>query len=733
MDKIKKFFDNFIKCYLYIAVFTQIVIGTVYFVCHFFILTEYPETKELVQAARTMVFDEYIGFLYPLFVRMCLVIQNVFGIGYYILVHLGNLIFFIFSVYYMLRSFWSKKRAVIGGLYVTSFPFCMQSILMVSSFTWKAAFGFFIIGAMIRIYKKKRSICIKSGVVLVIAYLLAVCNQPDDLYVWLIPILIVVFVLLCRKKEMLSWFSKIGIVILCVLMFFSGICIQNTVIEKGARGRMQKNIYSVLFQRTLWPDLVEKYGFLPAELQECIQMDEAVSSNQYAEYMETYIGPKIERQFGIEKSKVLYKEAVWNQLSYNKRSICKSVGTDFVGYLFEPYTTLWHINGQSGSAFGKLYSLMSAGNEKNVYVYFCISFVSLFSITFCGILSVIRRKVLVKKGIGKKIAACMVMLGYQALFYAIVNVQGVDYRYVLLQTGLFLILALQTSLFYEEEELIDKTNKMCLKKKRIIFAGIASGSLVFLGVVLLLNHRGIKESQMLEDKVIVCFGDSILAMEAEGKSIVSYIEKMTGAKVINCAVSGSSASVVLDADEQSYEYCNLYQIAENLEKGEEVSSNSFMQTILDVSLQDADILLLEYGLNDYFKGSVIEDEEKSGETYIGAIQYAIHVLRNKYPNLQIVLLSQTYCQFYSYGIVEQDSDTYFTGNGVGTDYVNALKKCAEEESVNFVDCYTTLPINKYNGTLYLSDGTHFTDKGYKVYGRLVSEYLLDNFSERKEP
>ena len=66
-DSVRIFTKNFIKFFIYIAVFAQIVSGTVYLVCNFNEFIIYPETEEMVHAARTLVFDEYIGFLYPLF------------------------------------------------------------------------------------------------------------------------------------------------------------------------------------------------------------------------------------------------------------------------------------------------------------------------------------------------------------------------------------------------------------------------------------------------------------------------------------------------------------------------------------------------------------------------------------------------------------------------------------------------------------------------------------------
>ena len=61
MDSVRLFLRNFIKYFLYIAVFAQIVTGTVYLVCNFAEYIVYPETEEMVHVARGLLFDEYTG------------------------------------------------------------------------------------------------------------------------------------------------------------------------------------------------------------------------------------------------------------------------------------------------------------------------------------------------------------------------------------------------------------------------------------------------------------------------------------------------------------------------------------------------------------------------------------------------------------------------------------------------------------------------------------------------
>ena len=112
MDSVRLFLRNLIKYFLYIAVFAQIVSGTVYLVYNFFEFFVYPETEEMVHTARGLLFDEYTGFLYPLFIRLCLGMQEFLGIGYYLVAHMVQLICFILAAGYLAyrRMRWHRHQ-----------------------------------------------------------------------------------------------------------------------------------------------------------------------------------------------------------------------------------------------------------------------------------------------------------------------------------------------------------------------------------------------------------------------------------------------------------------------------------------------------------------------------------------------------------------------------------------------------------------------------------------------
>ena len=201
MDAVRLFLRNFIKYFFYIAVFAQIVTGTVYLVCNFTEYIVYPETEEMIHVARGLLFDEYTGVLYPLFIRVCLGFQQVFGIGYYLVVHLLQLVLFTVTAGYMIKGLLPGKRIWVLVAYIVSFPICMQTILMVSPMAFKTIFAFMMIGAMVRLTKRAGSI--SSWLILFTSYILAALNVPDDLYVWIVPIGVWGIILFFKKHYVL--------------------------------------------------------------------------------------------------------------------------------------------------------------------------------------------------------------------------------------------------------------------------------------------------------------------------------------------------------------------------------------------------------------------------------------------------------------------------------------------------------------------------------------------------
>ena len=728
-DSIRDFTKNFIRFFIYIAVFAQIVSGTVYLVCNFSQLIVYPETEEMVHAARTLVFDEYIGFLYPLFVRICLIVQNMSGIGYFLPVHTVQVLTMFFGAYYMIRSMFEGKKAWIFASYIMSIPMCMQTALMVSPFAFKMVCAFLIAGSMIRIVKNPGKIW--QWLVLLGSFSMAAFNVPDDLFVWGISVLVFALVICLKRTDKISLARKICLLIAVVMVLLGTFGTLSVVTKEGSRGRMQKTVSSVLFQRTIWPKLDEKFIFLPYDVRYNWARGDCPATNSSSELITVWMGPVIENRVGTERAHELFMEAAMMQLSYNKRELFEYVSKDFIGYLFMPYSLLGYMQGEDGSAFSTLYGRMSMANTKMTYNYFSIFYVSLFVLTFAAVMKLVAKRKVIVKGYGKKALAVTALLGYQALWYTIVNVQGVDYRYSLFQTAVLAMLVLANCFTWEKDcvktEVIQKQQKAIKKKPIVLGTAVCAGMVI--SIFAIMSRETYKESDLMAGTKVVCLGDSIWGLVEDESGIGALVENMTGTTVENYAIPGSTAADFDDTVVDNSNEWSLCRIVKKMQAEDGEKSQEIQE--IETALKEADYLILAYGLNDYFQGIDAKTEEKNDlYTYEGALLNAVEYVQKQYPDVKIVLIGQTYCQFYSYGVVESDSDTEDFGGGVGMDYVLTAEKVAKESHSLFINMYQEIPMNEWNGLRYLEDATHLNETGRKKYAKVVSEYLLKDFKER---
>lgn len=437
---IQDFFGNFIKYLLYTAVTMQILCAVVYLAGNWNVYVPYPETKEMIQAARTLIVDEYTGFLYPLFLKVPLFLKNCDMQKWYLFVYAVQFVCMAGSLYYFIGAFMHGKKAWIGTAFAISIPMCIQTVLMISPFAFKAVYSFVILGSMVRILQNKTSI--KYPIVLLFSVVCAVFNVPDDLYVWAVPVFLLGCYVCIKKKYGFGIRRKICILLSIVLVFTGAGFTLKQVSEPGSMGRMTRSVSSVLFQRVVWPDMGIKYGFLPEEVQNSISREMAWNTDGAAERIATIIGPRLENDYGVKKAEKLYLATVKNQLSYNKRALCKAVLSDFAGYLMTPYSLLWYMGGQDGSAAGSLYSIMSGNSPKITAIYFSVFYVSLLILTMAAMMKFLKEKFGRENGSIQKGIGILLLLSYQAMWYAIVNMQGVDYRYTISNAVLFALVPL---------------------------------------------------------------------------------------------------------------------------------------------------------------------------------------------------------------------------------------------------------------------------------------------------
>jgi len=248
------------------------------------------------------------------------------------------------------------------------------------------------------------------------------------------------------------------------------------------------------------------------------------------------------------------------------------------------------------------------------------------------------------------------------------------------------------------------------------------------------NNKVLKERGEVS---VVVFGDSIWDIVRDDTGIAARLQRQLGNKVIlsNCAIMGTSAAM-RTSEAKNYKLWNeqslysMVQIAAGLKESAIPEDKAAAELMNTVDFQKADYFVIAYGLNDYFSAIPrASDDPEDVYTYAGALRSSVKLIKKCFPNAKIIIMSQTYCQQYSYGRIISDSNDKDFGGGTGLEYIQVAKAVADEMGTLFINNSEDLGINIYNGKMYLSDATHLTAAGRLKYANNLADYLIKAFEE----
>ncbi|MCR5719086.1 MAG: SGNH/GDSL hydrolase family protein [Lachnospiraceae bacterium] len=268
---------------------------------------------------------------------------------------------------------------------------------------------------------------------------------------------------------------------------------------------------------------------------------------------------------------------------------------------------------------------------------------------------------------------------------------------------------------YAKECDVDTEEPLRINLKLIISVCVV-GILVFSGVkiknMIMDNHYTKIAKETYKGTKIVVFGDSIWGKEQDETGIASIVAGELDADIVNCAINGSSTAP------GDPEIVSLHEILCALcKRGYDKENETLNNLVAANPLEGADYIVVEYGINDYFSGRQALGSNES--TYKVNLANCVKMLLYTNQDSTIIVTSPTYTQEYSNGIISGDSNTVDLGGGVGKDYVRACEEIGQEVkgSVEFINMYDTLGINRHNGARYLEDAVHLNALGRKKYAQ----------------
>ena len=234
----------------------------------------------------------------------------------------------------------------------------------------------------------------------------------------------------------------------------------------------------------------------------------------------------------------------------------------------------------------------------------------------------------------------------------------------------------------------------------------------------------------LEGKTIVNFGDSIFGNYKSPDDISTMIADKTGATVYNVGFGGAQMSETSNAKYDAFGMENLadaittgdFSLQENYCTKENRFTAPF-NTLKSIDFNSVDIITIAYGTNDFVKGNSLEMIRNAAE-------YSIETIKNKYPNIDIVLCIPVYRYWIDdEGNFIEDSNTKEINGIKLTDYIQLYKELGEEYDLVVIDNYNDCGINFtskdqcFTGT----DTTHPNEVGRQMIAENMSKVLYENF------
>lgn len=275
-------------------------------------------------------------------------------------------------------------------------------------------------------------------------------------------------------------------------------------------------------------------------------------------------------------------------------------------------------------------------------------------------------------------------------------------------------------------------------RKRFGYVIISIIILTAIGLVTLVLRSGGRQ-ELAGEYNIVFLGDSLFGQVRDETSVPSFLEEQLGCSVYNGCFGGTDAARI-DSDRGLSPRKGLLSLealsiamttgefgAQRTLRIREYGTEHFAQTVEELSCIDfdrTDILVLEYGTNDYFDGVPLYNEENPEDKYsfYGALKTSVERIQNRYPEMRILLVSPTYHWVLAQG---QTCEEWTKGEGFLRDYVEIEKRVAQETGIEFLDIYHDFyPHGEWEDwQTYTLDGVHPNEDGRRMIVGRIAEYL----------
>lgn len=246
------------------------------------------------------------------------------------------------------------------------------------------------------------------------------------------------------------------------------------------------------------------------------------------------------------------------------------------------------------------------------------------------------------------------------------------------------------------------------------------------------------------DMQIVCMGDSILDNEREDNGVALLISEACNAQIYNMAIGGTTAALLPDEryDFEKWESIGLLGVVNaiigNIDP-DVFNGYKARDVLRECDFSETDYFIIEYGINDFLSNQIyrsryLENGDVLGidenHTYVGALETAIQLLQDNFPDAKILLISPHYCQVFAGDTFIGDAYSLDFGYGTLIDFYELTGYVAsvhEKENFIYYDAVKYSGIDAYTADDYLEDGIHLSARGRQVYADYASRLIKADF------
>jgi hypothetical protein len=242
------------------------------------------------------------------------------------------------------------------------------------------------------------------------------------------------------------------------------------------------------------------------------------------------------------------------------------------------------------------------------------------------------------------------------------------------------------------------------------------------------------------EEVILVFGNDPFSVDCgENGSLSAMVEEASGAKVINCAITGSCIGMqepAFDITKSPMNLFSLYYLAciacmdadynPQLSQAKDALGDAFpengemvMKMLGDLDISDVDVIVLCYDGSDYLMNipTGLDEKEYSDPfcSYLGSFSASVELFKKVAPGARIIILSAPYMfRVTDEGEWEPCEDhPNLLGEDLSDYVLGQYKLCTEAYDISFVDNYYS-SVNMENGREYLTDGRILNEAGKQV-------------------